>query len=307
MVKCKNCEKEFENDRQLHAHIKAHKLKVADYYHQYFERRDKYSGDLINFKTKEQYFSSDFNDRRNLKKWLDSAPVSEAKKYCYEILKERKEKKDLEYSLSQVELRTLMTPPISYYNKFFGDYYKVCKHIGFENKYEKITKEIPFYPNLYKGRSIVVDTRETKPLEISDFPTIKKALNYGDYSIDEKCFIERKSLPDLIGTMSGGYDRFRYEIERAESDGANLVVLVENDLASSLVFHKLKRTFKKGVKTNPSHIFHNIRECIQEYPNIQFLFVKDRDESVRVLKRILFSNGEYSKYDLQYAYDNKLI
>ena len=65
MVKCKNCGKEFENDRQLHAHIKAHKLKVADYYHQYFERRDKYSGDLINFKTKEQYFSSDFNDRRN--------------------------------------------------------------------------------------------------------------------------------------------------------------------------------------------------------------------------------------------------
>ena len=49
MVKCKNCGKEFENDRQLHAHIKAHKLKVADYYHQYFDRRDKYSGGLINF------------------------------------------------------------------------------------------------------------------------------------------------------------------------------------------------------------------------------------------------------------------
>jgi len=307
MVSCKNCGKEFESDRSLHAHIKAHKLKIADYYHKYYEKRDKYTQELINFKTKEQYFSSDFNDRRSLKKWLDTSPLKEAKNYCYKILKDRKEKKDLEYSLSQVELRTLLTPPISYYNKFFGDYYKVCKEIGFENKYQKIEFPLPFYPELYKDKPIIIDTRETQPLEIKDLPTVVQGLRYGDYSIDDKCYIERKSLPDLIGTMSGGYERFRNEIERAESDAANMVILVEKDLSSSLAFNKLKSIFRKGVKTNPNHIFHNIRECIQEYPNIQFLFVKDRPESVRVMKRIFFSNGEYAKYDLQYAYDNKLI
>ena len=73
------------------------------------------------------------------------------------------------------------------------------------------------------------------------------------------------------------------------------------------MFHKLKRTYKKNVRTNPQHIFHNIRTIIQEYPNVQFLFVKDRIESERVMKRIFFSNCEYKDVDLQYAYDLKLL
>ena len=110
-----------------------------------------------------------------------------------------------------------------------------------------------------------------------------------------------------MGTLSGGYERFCNEIERSEEEGANLIILVENDLSSSLVFNKLKRTYKKGVRTNPKHIFHNIRSVIQEYPNIQFLFVKDRAESVRVMKRIFFSNCEYKDIDLQLAYDSKIL
>ena len=73
------------------------------------------------------------------------------------------------------------------------------------------------------------------------------------------------------------------------------------------MFHKLKRTYKKNVRTNPQHIFHNIRTIIQEYPNVQFLFVKDRVESARVMKRIFFSDCKYKEIDLQYAYDLKLL
>jgi len=68
MVKCIICEKEFENDRKLHAHIKAHDLRVIEYYQTHFPRYDKYDNSIIKYKNKNQYLSSDFNSRITLKK-----------------------------------------------------------------------------------------------------------------------------------------------------------------------------------------------------------------------------------------------
>ena len=36
-VKCAVCGKEFETERQLHGHLKAHKLRMAEYYQKYFK------------------------------------------------------------------------------------------------------------------------------------------------------------------------------------------------------------------------------------------------------------------------------
>ena len=47
----------------------------------------------IKFKTKDQYFNTDFNTRTNLKLWLKGQEVEERKKYCKELLTKRKEKK----------------------------------------------------------------------------------------------------------------------------------------------------------------------------------------------------------------------
>jgi hypothetical protein len=68
MVECNVCKKEFEKDKSLHLHIKAHKLSIGDYYQTQFPRHDLHSKELIKFKNKEQYLSSDFNNKRNLKK-----------------------------------------------------------------------------------------------------------------------------------------------------------------------------------------------------------------------------------------------
>ena len=43
-------------------------------------------------------------------------------------------------------------------------------------------------------------------------------------------YIERKSITDFIGTMSGGYERFKREVERAREQDAKLIVLVEESL-----------------------------------------------------------------------------
>ena len=91
MVKCQECGKEFDKDRGLHLHIKAHKLSISDYYHKYFPRKDRHTGDLIKFKNKEQYFSSDFNSKTNLKSWLKKVSIDKAQAYCRDILQKRKD------------------------------------------------------------------------------------------------------------------------------------------------------------------------------------------------------------------------
>ena len=61
----------------------------------------------------------------------------------------------------------------------------------------------------YKKRdyTIVVDTREKKPIIVPEFvKTVKKALNPGDYSIlgyENRIAIERKSIDDYISCASG--------------------------------------------------------------------------------------------------------
>jgi hypothetical protein len=61
MVNCKFCNKDFDNDKSLHAHLKSHKISVSDYYQHYYPRKDLLTGELIEFKNKDQYFESDFN------------------------------------------------------------------------------------------------------------------------------------------------------------------------------------------------------------------------------------------------------
>ena len=112
MVNCKVCKKGFGEDKNLHAHLKAHSLRMAEYYQKYFPRKDLHTGDIIKFKNKEYYFSTDFNSRMSMKKWLSAQPKNKAREYVKEILSKRIERKNLKYAPSQVELRTVMSPPV---------------------------------------------------------------------------------------------------------------------------------------------------------------------------------------------------
>ena len=165
MVKCAVCGKEFETDRQLHAHLKAHKLRMVEYYQKYFPRYDKYDNKIIKFKNKEQYFDSDFNSRTNLRMWLKNSTEQEAKTYCKDILVKRKEKKNLTYTPCQAELRSLVFPPIQYYNQIFGDYYKLCSELGFKNKHKNCGEIIVASEWQKPEYEILIDTREQRPLK----------------------------------------------------------------------------------------------------------------------------------------------
>ena len=120
-------------------------------------------------------------------------------------------------------------------------------------------------------------------------------------------YIERKSVPDLIGTLSSGLERFKNEINRAAEQKAYMVILVERNLSDCLAFNRLKHVYKKNTRVTPDFIFHNVRDLIQEFSHIQFLFVNGRGECVRIVKKLLLSGALKERYDLQLAYDLKLL
>lgn len=311
MVKCEACEKGFETERQLHGHLKAHGLRMASYYQKYFTRKDLYNGEIIKFKSKEYYFETDFNSRGNMQRWLRSKPLLDAKEYCKAVIEKRKKKKNLTYTPTQIELRTIMSPPIQYYQVIFGNYYSTCKSLGLKNKFSSIADEESFKPEINKKIKICTDTREQTPLNFNH-PIKVKGLKFGDYTLDDpelccNCYIERKSIRDFVGTFSGGFDRFRNEAKKAKDAGAYLVVLVERKLNECMIFNRLPYVSKK-VKVTPEYIFRNVRDLLQEFPDLQFLFVDGRQEASRVSKKILFDTLCSARdYDLQLAYDLKIL
>jgi len=309
-VICKVDGKEFKDEKSLHFALRGYGLNKEKYYHTYYPKKDLLTGETINFKTKDQYLNSDFNDKNNMKKWLKEQSLDKAQEYCKNLLIKRKKDKNLIYSPTQIELRTIMSPSIIFYNKIFNDYYDICSSIGLENKFihpNNITSQ--FQNKLTTKDTIYVDTREQSWLKF-DIPFEIKTLSFGDYSCSNEncnCYIERKSLSDFISTLSiKNFDRFKNEIEKAQKNNSYLIVIVEEKLASALSFQYLPHISKK-IKATPEYIFHNVRSLIQEYSNLQFLFVDGRNEMKRVIESIFASKCFYSRVDLQLAYDMKLL
>ena len=71
--------------------------------------------------------------------------------------------------------------------------------------------------------TIIEDTREQAPLDFSAFPFVeveRATLRSGDYSVkgwESRFAVERKSLADLVGTITHGHERFERELERLAS------------------------------------------------------------------------------------------
>ena len=192
-VICKVDGKEFKDEKSLHLALRSYGLNKEKYYHTYYPRRDLLTGDTINFKTKEQYLNSDFNDKNNLKKWLKQQTIEKAQEYCRGLLVKRRNDKNLIYAPSQIELRTIMSPSIIFYNKIFDDYYELCSDIGLENKFihpNIITNQ--FKNKLNSKNTIYVDTREQNWLKF-DIPFEIKTLPFGDYTANNdncNCYIK---------------------------------------------------------------------------------------------------------------------
>ena len=80
--------------------------------------------------------------------------------------------------------------------------------------------------------TITIDTREQTPLQFQTFQTESTTLTTGDYSVkglEDVLTIERKSVPDLIGSLTSGRERFNRELQRMMAmKSRTLLVIGEN-------------------------------------------------------------------------------
>ena len=85
--------------------------------------------------------------------------------------------------------------------------------------------------------TIIVDTREQTPLVFQSLPFRTATLTQGDYSVaglEADFAIERKSISDLVGSLTSGRERFMREIDRLRGCpfARLLIVGTEHDIAS---------------------------------------------------------------------------
>ena len=302
----------------LHAHLRRFKVSQKLYYTTYHPRTDRLTGEAIPYKDREQYLSAEFSSKTNLKKWL-SKNKEEGLKWAKEWLIKRRAEKGLIYAPSQVELRTLMCPSMPYYEAMAaheGGYYGMTNSLGFTPRYANTTLSFATLP---PDAVVLQDSREQKPLKLA-CATREEALEVGDYALapphDLGIRIERKSLPDFCGTMSGrkvefknkkkaarvdsSLERFDRELARARDAGLYVIMLVESDINDVNSIGYLPQT--RHVQASASYILHNLRDLLVKYPlTFQALFVAGRPEMVRVMMRIFQLGLQVKTTDLQFA------
>lgn len=80
---------------------------------------------------------------------------------------------------------------------------------------------------------IIIDSREQTPLAFEHFPSRCGTLQSGDYSLaghEGRFTVERKSVADLIGSLTAGRERFERECHRLRGyDFARLLIVGHPD------------------------------------------------------------------------------
>jgi hypothetical protein len=302
---CQICGKENLSVKELHEHIRSHKYTQKKYYLEFFPRIDPFDGKPLEFLNRSSYLEKTYRSLENLVRHLKEQKKEDGKKIILEIVKNRISRKGIEFGPSQVESRSLPIPPVSFFVDYFDDFESEFLEAGVPLRYS--------YPRVLESRPefegrISIDTREQNPLKFEGQRKRLVGLNYGDYvGENEKIVIERKSLSDFAGTLGSNFDRFSREILRGAIDGAYFVVVVEESLSNALKIQELSGKKRSYSRCSSGYIFHRLREITEKTVNIQFLFVKDREESEKYIKKIFGYDELVRNLDLQYLYDKKIL
>lgn len=94
---------------------------------------------------------------------------------------------------------------------------------------------------------IVVDSREQKPLVFPHLEVVRDTMQTGDYGIKglDDFVVERKSVPDMVQSLTGERERFWRELRRLRAVGSRgfarlLIVGSQRDLAGVLARRAVK-------------------------------------------------------------------
>lgn len=298
---CKICNQKIESNGHFWEN---HRQKISDYFHQYEPRQTK-DGKRLDFKKDiESYFEESFNSLSERNAWIKANPEI-GKEFILDLLVRRKLKKAWKYAPSQTLLKLSGICSALYLEKQFNATYNdICEKLGFKIKFVNSQYDIDWNSEL----EVIQDTREQKELNWpKHIKTITTKLEYGDYAAvgSPEIAIERKSISDLAGTLSAGYDRFRRELERAGKDKGYLVILVESAWNDFKSIEYLPQT--KHIKSTYDHLAKRARDLHEEFSNFQMVFTDGRKHAVKVAEFILKLGDKVKKTDLQLLVDKKII
>lgn len=127
--------------------------------------------------------------------------------------------------------------------------------------------------------TLIVDSREQRPWSFpEEFVEARRgALIAGDYALDGDGFaIERKSLPDFVGTVASGWDRFLRELSRMPPTPAR-VIIVEGMLSDLT-----DREYPQGV--GPKFLLSRVAELTLS--GVSVLFANDPVRAAGLAYRI---------------------
>ncbi len=286
-------------------HLRSHKVTLAEYYIKYYPRHNLYTGDLLPFKNKEQYFGRDFSNRDQLLKWCNAQSDETVREYILKMLKHRVEDKNLKFGPSHIELEVNEMPTIELYQKHFGSYTEACKAAGVLPMFgSRLPKE--WGRKVDDSVKIFIDTREQQPLEFPNSEFLK--LDFGDYAVGKEhydyTYADRKSEQDFKSTLSkNNLNRFEYELQRTKDFDSYLFVVTEGSINS---IEKNNRWAPH--MSNMKYIYHNMRTLAHKFKgSCQFIFTGSREESEHLIPKILTLGKQLWDVDLQYYLDRELI
>lgn len=301
IVHCLECGAQFESRRSLHTHVKAHAMTLGEYYVKNFPRFDLFTGEPIPFKTYDNYITTDFRNKKNMYKWLNSVSEIERSEYCKNsFIKHMEEGRDLKFAPNHLYL---MTHPRLPKKEFFSEELlnELFKKYGLTNIFVKNIPECPNFEDIPHGLKVFEDTREQQPLKFKNIESISLKLDFGDYTASSDnysyVYVDRKAENDFKGTMSQGFERFCRELDRVREFGAYLYIIVESDFRQIYMNNNLP--FNK--KVNLSYTWENMRKIISSYSDVcQFVFTGSRENSERIIPYLLVNGDSLKAVDVQY-------
>lgn len=303
-LNCKICSEKFDKLKSLHSHLKKHNYYVADYYIEFYARKNKLTGDLLPFKNVDSYFSKDFTTRVQMNKWLEQQPEEEAKEYIKSEILKRVVEKGRKFLPFHLELENCFLPKLDIIKKYYSSYSAFSQECGIPLLFSKNIPKGFFADELPKDLEISIDTREQKPLSF-DFNSHSHKLSFGDYSLSGKhynyTFVDRKSGNDFCGTLTGeNLKRFKRELQLTTDMDSYMFVVVESSVSKIISSQKKLRK-----KTTIDYLLKNLRDLTYEFPKrCQFVFTENRKMSEFLIPRILYFGPSIWETDLQYFIDD---
>lgn len=135
---------------------------------------------------------------------------------------------------------------------------------------------------------ITTDTREQLFLDFTKFrgvSSVRGTLKTGDYSIqgyEDQITFERKSVQDLVGTLTSGHSRFLREMERMRSFKAKYILIEHTPdiLYNYCAKHGWQRKFNTIIQSLLAYACHyqvRVRFCKDREDMAEYIVKKARE------------------------------